>query len=68
MHGIVFSDDMCVRKNTLRGANVQFVRLQRTNRAMSAAEPAQKSGKAAFLTATKQQGIPCRFAKRLIPC
>ncbi|MBQ9648089.1 MAG: hypothetical protein IJV43_07020, partial [Oscillospiraceae bacterium] len=36
---IVFSDDMRVRKNSLRGANVRFVRVKRTNRALSGVKP-----------------------------
>jgi hypothetical protein len=39
---IVFSDDMRVRKNTLRAVNVRFDRIIRLNRALNEAEPFSK--------------------------
>jgi hypothetical protein len=40
----VFSDDMRVRKNTLREANVRFDRAPRAKHATSGAKLSQKSG------------------------
>ena len=58
MNLILFSGGVYAGKNTLRGANVRFVRETRTNRALSEAKTPSKKWLCHFFDTLKQVAKP----------